>query len=729
MNPIFLPGSKILTGDTPPSPNIGKNGDLYIDASTNAYYTKICGVWEYQGTLTTVLEYWTESNNEELPPNPQTGTYSRFTPKNTDSAIISPNNDGYLSAQVPDGTAIGGNKRGRYAVDFQRVRATNTQVASGDFSFIGSGFNNAASGTNSTVGGGQGNTASNNFSNVSGGARNTASGASSTAGGGEDNRASSGTSTVSGGGRNTASGGGSTVSGGGDNAASATHSTVGGGVRNTASNIYSTTGGGADNNATGISATVGGGAFNNASGDNSTVSGGIRNTASGDNSIVSGGDGNTAFGLHSNAHGYRTLASGSASSSFGFSDTSGAIEAGGTACIVNGRCPAGTMRATGVGSLTCGYSRLGTDVTLNAGDGSLSIGKNLSIPATNDCSILLGFNGNAFTNKTFPVVPPTTTISGIGSLQIAAGNDGTTSNTSNICVVIGHTSTGPSGSGGGVANFWSNDGADYAEFFEWEDGNANNVDRIGYFVTFSSKDPKKIVIANDNSNILGIVSSIDGTAGVIGNSAYLSWSKTAITDKFGRKLYKLSFAMSYRKIFSHDNIVISNEIDEIINKSISDIISYQNNNINISELSDKFIEPFKNIAFTKKVINHNISEVPNTADSNVKLPLVIFQPTFNEEIVPLSTQEKDDLLNKLKEAVPGRVTVANPDYDSTKDYIPRVARKEWTPVGLLGKMYVRDNGKCVPGEKCDCENGIAVPGNKWYVLERTDSDIINIFLK
>ena len=38
--------------------------------------------------------------------------------------------------------------------------------------------------------------------------------------------------------------------------------------------------------------------------------------------------------------------------------------------------------------------------------------------------------------------------------------------------------------------------------------------------------------------------------------------------------------------------------------------------------------------------------------------------------------EKSDFSNKLKEAVPRRVTIANPDYDSTKNYIPRVARKE-----------------------------------------------------
>jgi hypothetical protein len=47
-------------------------------------------------------------------------------------------------------------------------------------------------------------------------------------------------------------------------------------------------------------------------------------------------------------------------------------------------------------------------------------------------------------------------------------------------------------------------GADYAEYFEWEDGNPNAEDRRGYFVTLSGE---KIKTAKPGDFILGIISA------------------------------------------------------------------------------------------------------------------------------------------------------------------------------------------------------------------------------
>ena len=69
-------------------------------------------------------------------------------------------------------------------------------------------------------------------------------------------------------------------------------------------------------------------------------------------------------------------------------------------------------------------------------------------------------------------------------------------------------------------------GADYAEFFEWEDGNENNEDRRGYFVTL---DGKNIKIANEGDWILGIVS---GFPAIIGNGDE-EWKGRYIFDDFG----------------------------------------------------------------------------------------------------------------------------------------------------------------------------------------------------
>lgn len=69
-------------------------------------------------------------------------------------------------------------------------------------------------------------------------------------------------------------------------------------------------------------------------------------------------------------------------------------------------------------------------------------------------------------------------------------------------------------------------GADYAEYFEWEDGNINNEDRRGYFVTIVDN---KIKIAKEEDYILGVVSSCPA---VVGNSD-LYWRKKYLTDEYG----------------------------------------------------------------------------------------------------------------------------------------------------------------------------------------------------
>ena len=72
-------------------------------------------------------------------------------------------------------------------------------------------------------------------------------------------------------------------------------------------------------------------------------------------------------------------------------------------------------------------------------------------------------------------------------------------------------------------------GADYAELFEWLDGNPENEDRIGLFVTL---DGEKIRLANaDDDYILGAIS---GAPGVIGNNHADTWQGMWLTDIYGR---------------------------------------------------------------------------------------------------------------------------------------------------------------------------------------------------
>ena len=74
-------------------------------------------------------------------------------------------------------------------------------------------------------------------------------------------------------------------------------------------------------------------------------------------------------------------------------------------------------------------------------------------------------------------------------------------------------------------------GADYAEFFEWLDGNIDNEDRRGYFVTLKND---KIRIANPEDYIIGIIS---GQPSVIGNGDE-DWRGRYILDEFGSYIYE-----------------------------------------------------------------------------------------------------------------------------------------------------------------------------------------------
>ena len=79
----------------------------------------------------------------------------------------------------------------------------------------------------------------------------------------------------------------------------------------------------------------------------------------------------------------------------------------------------------------------------------------------------------------------------------------------------------------------TSNGADYAEYFEWLDGNPNNEDRVGLLVTL---DGEKIKLANTGDEVLGIIS---GTAAVLGDNYECEWNGKYLTDDFGRVIYDL----------------------------------------------------------------------------------------------------------------------------------------------------------------------------------------------
>ena len=75
----------------------------------------------------------------------------------------------------------------------------------------------------------------------------------------------------------------------------------------------------------------------------------------------------------------------------------------------------------------------------------------------------------------------------------------------------------------------------------------------------------------------------------------------------------------------------------------------------------------------------------------------------------------------------------NPEWDETATYIPRAKRKEWDAVGLLGKLYVRDDGTCEPNDYITVgEDGIdtiSLQKTNMRVMSRQSENIVRVFVK
>lgn len=194
-----------------------------------------------------------------------------------------------------------------------------------------------------------------------------------------------------------------------------------------------------------------------------------------------------------------------------------------------------------------------------------------------------------------------------------------------------------------IAGTFTSAGADYAEYFEWSDGNPNGEDRVGMVVTL---DGEKIRLAQADDDIIGVVS---GTAGVLGDNAAYEWKLKYLTDNYGR-------------------IVYDDPVEEFV-------------------------------------------EYTDTVDPGDPSTWVTAKESSGFTRYP-----------KL-----------NPDYDPDQTYISRADRREWDAVGLLGKLYVNDDGSCVVGGYATVgANGVVTASenrSNMRVMKRVTDTIVMVMLK
>lgn len=102
---------------------------------------------------------------------------------------------------------------------------------------------------------------------------------------------------------------------------------------------------------------------------------------------------------------------------------------------------------------------------------------------------------------------------------------------------------------------------------------------------------------------------------------------------------------------------------------------------------------------------------------------------YHDVVMP---EEKDEEGNIIIEEHTERQPVLNPEWDSAKEYIPRLQRPEWATVGVLGKLIVYDDGTLQGGDLCRCGNGgkaVKSVNSGYPILKRVSEDKVLIWFK
>ena len=98
-------------------------------------------------------------------------------------------------------------------------------------------------------------------------------------------------------------------------------------------------------------------------------------------------------------------------------------------------------------------------------------------------------------------------------------------------------------------NDFLDDQFDFAEFFEWSDGNPDGEDRIGHTVAVDGL-TGKIKIATEGDAVIGVVS---GTAAFTANCAAMGWHGKYIRDEWGRYRFDLVKDADGNQLYSDAN--------------------------------------------------------------------------------------------------------------------------------------------------------------------------------
>jgi hypothetical protein len=172
---------------------------------------------------------------------------------------------------------------------------------------------------------------------------------------------------------------------------------------------------------------------------------------------------------------------------------------------------------------------------------------------------------------------------------------------------------------------WSGGGADYAEYFEWSDGNPSNEDRRGYSVILESNKIRQALVGETP---MGVIS---GNPSVVGDAAWNMWDGKYLTDDFGTYIL--------------EEYTVTEWEAEVID-----------------------VEATEDTEATYKTVTKSFESDKIPADEIVPSNVLVLTEDGNG-----NTFERRTL---------------NPDWNPNTEYVPREDRQEWDTVGLMGKLRI-----------------------------------------
>ncbi|MDQ2105709.1 peptidase G2 autoproteolytic cleavage domain-containing protein [Azospirillum isscasi] len=165
---------------------------------------------------------------------------------------------------------------------------------------------------------------------------------------------------------------------------------------------------------------------------------------------------------------------------------------------------------------------IGTTVSTSARLHVASTGQPLRCDHSGDtASIFYGLAGSpTFAGNAFTIDVTRSASSAYSFLYARSGVGSTTDVEFNL-----------SGNGSGYCDgSWTGGGADYAEFFEWADGNPTAEDRRGLSVVLEGTRVRPATNTDPAASIVGVVSA---RPSVVGDAAWNAWSGKYLRDAFG----------------------------------------------------------------------------------------------------------------------------------------------------------------------------------------------------